>query len=387
MGRLKKYLVIVFLGLILLSGCTLFGKKNGSAEITLLLKDGTPVKNIEIILSQGKKTFSGKTNDKGVVTITSIPVGDHTLNAEIPLFDNTKHSIQKAISIKAEEITKTTIKDEVLSFVTIRAATSTDTPLGFSTVVVESNAKEYSFETNEAGKITLSGKSGKYQAKVKALGEESELQEIVFKGGDSLDVNISFDPVYTQSFATNELPSDFLVVEGSWKVEDNSLVGDSPTTSDQTSIVFGPKMSDFVYSADVTFISAVNSSRWFSLFFHAPDGGKSSYQMFTIRQNAKAANGTELAFRTPSGTWDVKHTKAYSEELAIGKTFNIKIAVTGNTCLYFINDELQMAKKESSYLGRGIFGFHVNGSKVRFDNIVIEPYDKNKYGVYESEAE
>lgn len=193
--------------------------------------------------------------------------------------------------------------------------------------------------------------------------------------------------VYSEDFSKGVMPDDFLVVEGVWQVEDGRLIGESAAQAIQGRVVFGPEMEDFVYSVDVTVLSVLNSARWFSIFFRAPYDGAAPYHMFTIRQGATAHNGTELAFRNPGGNWDVRRTKPYKMNFDIGETHNIKVAVCDDVYLYFIDDELQFAAIEDGYADYGIFGLHVNGAKVAFDNIKIEPYDRSKYRAYENEAD
>lgn len=192
---------------------------------------------------------------------------------------------------------------------------------------------------------------------------------------------------YTQDFSDPGMPKDFTVVEGNWKVENGRLIGESPNSSVQGRVVFGPEMDDFVYSVDVTFLSAVDSSRWCSIFFRSTEDGKAPYHMFTIRQNAAAVNGIELAFRAPNGNWDVRRKKPYDTQFTLNKTFRLTVAVRDDIFLYFIDDELQFAAVETGYSYDGVFGLHVNGCKVAFDNIKIEPYDKAKYKALEKDAE
>lgn len=189
--------------------------------------------------------------------------------------------------------------------------------------------------------------------------------------------------LYTQNFDDGKMPEDFRPIEGTWVVQDGRIIGDSPTGSIQGRVVFGPDLKDFVYSVDVTFLSAVNDSRWMSIFFRSTPTGMAPYHMFTIRQNATASNGTELAFRHPNGNWDVRRTAAYKERFAIGKTYRVKVAVTGNCYFYFINDELMFAAYETGFRESGIFGLHVNGCRVAFDNIVIESYNSADYKEFE----
>ncbi len=189
---------------------------------------------------------------------------------------------------------------------------------------------------------------------------------------------LAFD-VYTQDFSGDNLPEDFKVIEGKWKVEEGRLVGESSSGSVQGRVIFGPELEEFVYSVDATYLSAVNNSRWFSIFFRATPNGMAPYHMFTIRQNATASNGTELAFREPGGNWDVRRTKAYKRQFKIGETYRIKVAVTGDYFFYFINDELQFAAYEKGFRKDGVFGLHVNGCKVAFDNIKIEPFNKEEF--------
>jgi glycerophosphoryl diester phosphodiesterase len=192
--------------------------------------------------------------------------------------------------------------------------------------------------------------------------------------------------IYSQDFEDNKMPDDFLVVEGSWRVVNGQLIGESPNSSVQGRVVFGPVMDSFVYTVDVTILNVVESTRWFSIFFRSTEDGSAPYHMFTIRQGASAHNGTELAFRHPQGYWDVRRTKPYERDFGFRETFTLTVAVDGDLFLYFINGELQFAAYENGYRDEGIFGLHVNGCRVAFDNIKIEKYEHSKFRQYEREA-
>ncbi len=373
-----KYIILLALAMILFTGC-IFGKKNGSVLVKMELADGTPLQGIEVTLANDKTSVKGKTDNKGAVKLDVVQ-GEYTLSANIGLLDKSEHKITQKVVVKADDVTNVTIKDEVLSLVTVEVVqTTTGNPIWKSTLTVVNEEKSYQFATDTTGKVFFYAKAGTYQLKAEALSVKSDAKELVITSGSSAEIKLSVQAIYTQDFATNVMPDDFTIVEGSWVVEDGRLIGDSPTNATQTSIVFGPFTSDLVYSADIAFISVVNESRWCSIFFRAPLTGEPPYHMFTIRQNAALANGTELAFRKPDGAWDVRRKTPYKKVMTIGETFNVKVAVTGNIFLYYINDELQFAAKEEPYSNEGIFGFHVNGSKVAFDNIKIEPYDKTQY--------
>ncbi|MDD2430221.1 MAG: hypothetical protein PHD88_02655 [Firmicutes bacterium] len=195
-----------------------------------------------------------------------------------------------------------------------------------------------------------------------------------------------FAEVYTQDFSDNKMPADFTVVDGVWSVTGGRIVGESATNSIQGRVVFGPVMDSFVYSVDVTFLSAVEQSRWFSIFFRATENGDPPYHMFTLRKNTSAKNGTELAFRHPAGHWDVRRTQPHYKAFDFDETFTLTVAVDGDLYLYFIDGDLQFAAYETGFLDEGVFGLHVNGCKVAFDNIKIEPYDRAKFREYEREA-
>ncbi|MDD2431073.1 MAG: glycerophosphodiester phosphodiesterase family protein [Firmicutes bacterium] len=201
-----------------------------------------------------------------------------------------------------------------------------------------------------------------------------------------LSFGVHAEVLYTQSFDGEGLPEDFRPIEGTWVVEDGRIIGNSLSGSVQGRVIFGPELENFVYSVDVTFLSAVNDSRWFSIFFRATPNGMAPYHMFTVRHNARLSNGTELAFRNPAGNWDVRRTNNYKEKFEIGKTYRLKVAVTDNYYFYFINDELMFVAYERGYRDNGVFGLHVNGCKVAFDNIVIESYNSADYKEFEEIA-
>lgn len=168
------------------------------------------------------------------------------------------------------------------------------------------------------------------------------------------------------------LPAGWLPVDGEWAVQDGRLVGRSPNTQTQTRIVFGdPNWSDIEIEAELTFLSAVNAARWTALIYRADPQGGPPYQLFTIRQNASAYNGVELAYRTPQHTWDVAIATEGPYEMKIGSTHHVRIVVKGTTARYYLDGQLVIETDTLVREGSGQVGLHVNGSTVAFDNVVV----------------
>src|SRR5690554_2193883 len=120
--------------------------------------------------------------------------------------------------------------------------------------------------------------------------------------------------LYQSDFASvpnGKLPEGFRVLDGTWYVQDGRLIGSSPAWVNGQ-IVFGEEDWDnYEIEATVTFLSAAESTRWAALMYRGPVTGRAPYYLFTIRQNAAATNGLEMAYRTPGDdAWNVHLTKA-----------------------------------------------------------------------------
>ncbi|MBE3578200.1 MAG: DUF1080 domain-containing protein [Limnochordales bacterium] len=175
------------------------------------------------------------------------------------------------------------------------------------------------------------------------------------------------------------LPAGWKVVEGEWRVEGGRLIGKSPSSTVQGRIVFGdPDWTDYEFSADVTFISANDQTRWTALMYRTPATGAYPYYLFTVRNNMTAYNGTEVARRGTSGGWEVMATRPASRRIPNGQSFNLRVQVVGSSVRYFFNGEQIHEMIGIVQNDKGLVGLHVNGSTVAFDNVVVRPLNPDQ---------
>ena len=82
--RFRSRLVVsLLLVMVLLAGCTLFGKKEGTAKIAVKLSDGTPILSADVRLVEGSKEITkGTTNAQGIVELSAKP-GSYKVEVKI----------------------------------------------------------------------------------------------------------------------------------------------------------------------------------------------------------------------------------------------------------------------------------------------------------------
>ena len=128
------------------------------------------------------------------------------------------------------------------------------------------------------------------------------------KANDTVMVNESFDAIQNGA-----LPQGWKVAEGQGAVQDGKLVLNSPATSKPARIV-APLADDnngnYVFEADMTFVSAVEDTRWASIMYRVQNENYPYYQ-FAIRRGTTALNGLEFAERTEKNAWNVTETNFY----------------------------------------------------------------------------
>lgn len=123
---------------------------------------------------------------------------------------------------------------------------------------------------------------------------------------------------------------------------------------------------------EVTFLSVRDAARWFSIVYRQ-QADEQYYQM-CVRQAATAANGVELAIRTP-GAWNVIDKAGASADLSINEPGKLKLSVYGTQVQEFVQDELVLNSSalsgQTAVHQTGAVGFQVNFSKVLVDQIKV----------------
>ncbi|MDR4969400.1 MAG: hypothetical protein RG740_07260, partial [Acholeplasmataceae bacterium] len=146
--------------------------------------------------------------------------------------------------------------------------------------------------------------------------------------------------IYEENFSypNGAIPSSLTLLNnvgqpgGSAAIDGNRLLL-SPST-----IVLFPSylqgFSNYIIETDMRMSSAANSSRWTSVMFRYQT---ENYYQMAVRQDATLPNGVEFAKRV-EGSWNVTGTGSYTEALAPGTTYRLKVDVNGTTVKEFIND-------------------------------------------------
>lgn len=191
------------------------------------------------------------------------------------------------------------------------------------------------------------------------------------KANEKVMVNESFDGIQNGA-----LPNGWKVVEGQGKVQDGKLVLSSASSSKPARVV-APLSDDnngnYVFEADMTFISAVEDTRWASIIYRAQNENYPYYQ-FAVRRGTSALNGLEFAERTEKNAWNVTETNFYKENFEYNKSYRLKVITSKNRVQQYVNGELVVDTAGASKWLNGDIGFQANGSTVQYDNVKLTSF-------------
>jgi glycerophosphoryl diester phosphodiesterase len=176
----------------------------------------------------------------------------------------------------------------------------------------------------------------------------------------------------TESFNTAALPAGWEVIQGQASVKDGALVLTSPSTSKPARVLAPESVAggDYVIEADMTFLSAVEDTRWASIMYRVQEKDYPYYQL-AVRRGANALNGVEFALRNASNQWSILEKGPYSEAFDYNKTYKMKIVSKGSRVQQYINGQLITNTDQAAALQDGRIGFQAAGSTVKFDNIRV----------------
>ncbi|MDQ0214480.1 glycerophosphoryl diester phosphodiesterase [Oikeobacillus pervagus] len=180
-------------------------------------------------------------------------------------------------------------------------------------------------------------------------------------------VNENFDQT-----ANGQLPAGWKLIEGTAETKDGKLVLSSLSSSKPARVVIplGDHPQDYVFEADMTFLSAVEDTRWASLMYRVQSDNYPYYQ-FAVRRGTTALNGIEFAIRNENNKWVVPETNFYHEKFEYNKTYKMKVVVSKNRVQQFINDKLVIDTDLANQWMKGDVGFQANGTNVQFDNVKV----------------
>lgn len=173
------------------------------------------------------------------------------------------------------------------------------------------------------------------------------------------------------------LPEGWSVIQGQASVEDGKLKVSSPSSASPARVLvpLPDKNGNIVFEADMTFVSAVEDTRWASMMFRVQSANYPYYQ-FAIRRGTTALNGAEFAERNAQNKWVVPEATFFTEKFEYNKPYRIKIIASNNRVQQFINNKLVINTDQASGLLNGDIGFQANGSTVLFDNVKVSSFEQ-----------
>ena len=153
--------------------------------------------------------------------------------------------------------------------------------------------------------------------------------------------------------------------------KNGKLVYDGSDSGHSAAALAPIRWDNYVVEADLTIEQVLNSARWASVVVRASDNGLNQYNQMAVRQNGSF----EFAYRTPTNSWSVPVAGKWTQPLALGEDYRLKIRIVDNNVKEYIkakNDQdftlLTDQSLDNSILERGKVGVRVDQSKVAFDN-------------------
>ncbi|MCJ8008699.1 glycerophosphodiester phosphodiesterase family protein [Lederbergia wuyishanensis] len=176
--------------------------------------------------------------------------------------------------------------------------------------------------------------------------------------------------------ANGTIPDGWKVIQGGAEVQNGKLTLNSPSTSVPARVVvpLNTKTGDYVFEADMTFLSAVEDTRWASMMYRIQSDDFPYYQ-FAIRRGTTALNGLEFAERNSKNQWVVPEATFFTEKFEYNQSYRIKIIASKNRVQQFINNKLVLNTDQANNWSTGDIGFQASGSTVQFDNVKVTTFE------------
>lgn len=247
---------------------------------------------------------------------------------------------------------------------------------GETKVTVSAKGTSSSTTADAQGNFSLELLPGTYTLRAESDGLIAASTPINVKKGSQgiVDVALNVLSALRYDFSTMQdgaVPAGFEVFEGEWKIENGQLIGTAASFAGGQ-IVFGdPEWTDFEYEATITYVAFNDATRWAAMMYRGQPKGGHPYQLFTVRQGAAAANGAELAHRTPNDAWNVIIRTPLASHMELGKAYRFKVVVQGAGAKYYIDDKLVIESESDVTETKGTLGFMVDGGTIAVDDILV----------------
>jgi len=176
------------------------------------------------------------------------------------------------------------------------------------------------------------------------------------------------------------LPARWTSDGGRWAVVEGRLRGSPADGSTETTLLLhlpDPAPRHVAVEADVAFVTTREPTRWFALLVR--DGGPSSPGVqLSVRQDAKRANGLEIAAKKPlpDAGWRVLQTARAPNSFEPGTTHRVRLEARGAWIRgFFDGRKILQSPRADEFTPVGRVGFRINGATVDIDNVKVLALD------------
>ncbi|MDL2287500.1 DUF1080 domain-containing protein [Eubacteriales bacterium OttesenSCG-928-G02] len=180
--------------------------------------------------------------------------------------------------------------------------------------------------------------------------------------------------LYSNDFSSDSMSDLTLGSDSSrYTISDGKLIIDG-TGSGATRVMLPKWLSDFGnydITASVMTSNAQDTGRWNSIMYRIQNDNYPFYQM-CVRKNAAASNGVEFALCTPSNTWNVITTAAFTESQKDNTYYTYRVQIKDNNLLQSINGKDIIFNTDEKTYKAGRIGLQCNYSKMHIDYITVK---------------
>lgn len=178
MKNKRVFLVLLLSLTVLLTGCSLFGGKKGTLNVTVKIDDGTPIASLELVLKDSKKDLQKvKTNAEGFAAFEQ-KAGDYKVEGTLKTDSGKEFTISESVRIEGEKTSSKDIKVANVGIIEVNVKDKHENDLGEAKVVLKDDqGKELATKvTDSAGVASLVVESG-LEYFVNAIFKEDTLAE------------------------------------------------------------------------------------------------------------------------------------------------------------------------------------------------------------------
>lgn len=175
-------------------------------------------------------------------------------------------------------------------------------------------------------------------------------------------------------------------IEGKWVKDGDSLIGQLDNEElDFASAYFTEPKASFSLEFDFCIEEISSYNQWLGVSYRTNED-KSISHMLRIKQKTGLPTGITVSFLNDD-RWSYQQKNQGEVVLEPGQIYHLRLAVSKDYCLVFLDNELMLANKLPTNVARGLVGIHTSVPKVRFENIVLTDYPQDEMIAFEQNAD